>query len=98
MRNGALRLVNHPKLNEMEKLSETELMSCIEELCNNKAEEFRLYGYNNVTGQQIWKYVSETGNYQRKWPPLHRLVNDILKLKSGQFIDWIMLQSVYKGD
>jgi hypothetical protein len=76
-------------------LREEELMKSIEALCNSKAEEFRLYGYNDVTGEQIWACVSE--NYRRGWPRLNRLVNDILSLKANRFMNWLML-SVYKTD
>ncbi len=72
-----------------------ELMKKIEELCNSKAREFRMYGYENVTGEQIWACVSE--NYRRGWPRLNRLVNDILSLKANRFMNWLML-SVYKDE
>jgi hypothetical protein len=54
-----------------------------------------MYGYENVTGEQIWACVSE--NYRRGWPRLNRLVNDIMSLKANRFMNWLML-SVYKND
>ncbi|WP_309485150.1 post-transcriptional regulator [Thermoactinomyces daqus] len=90
---GALKPVSHQKTHSVELLSEKELMRCIEDLCNIKAEEFRMYGYENVTGEQIWACVSE--NYRRGWPRLNRLVNDIMSLKANRFMNWLML-SVYK--
>ena len=69
------------------------LCRALRTLCNSKAEEFRLYGYKDVTGEQIWACVSE--NYRRGWPRLNRLVNDIMSLKANRFMNWLML-SVYK--
>ncbi|RAL26617.1 post-transcriptional regulator [Thermoflavimicrobium daqui] len=95
MRQGNLRSVNRQpkKQPEVELLQDQELMQCIEDLCNSKAAEFRMYGYENVTGEQIWACVSE--NYRRGWPRLNRLVNDIMSLKANRFMNWLML-SVYK--
>ncbi|MCS1350683.1 post-transcriptional regulator [Mechercharimyces sp. CAU 1602] len=76
-----------------ELLSEEELTECIEVLCDSKANEFRLYGYEEVTSEQVWACISE--DYRRGMPRLNRLVNDILSLKPGRFMNWLML-SVYK--
>jgi hypothetical protein len=76
-------------------LTEEELRSCIEGLCDSKAEEFRMYGYEDVTGEQIWECVSE--DYRRGWPRLNRLVNDIMSLKANRFMNWLLI-SVYKTD
>ncbi|GAA5344788.1 ComN-like post-transcriptional regulator [Planifilum fimeticola] len=91
----SLKPVNQKPKSSVELLSESELMECIESLCNSKAEEFRFYGYENVTGEQVWACVSE--NYRRGWPRLNRLVNDILSLKATRFMNWLMI-SVYKSD
>ena len=91
----SLKPVEENPRSSVELLSESELMECIERLCNSKAEEFRLYGYENVTGEQVWACVSS--NYRRGWPRLNRLVNDILSLKVTRFMNWLML-SVYKSD
>ncbi len=94
MGNGILKPVRRSgSKNGVDLLREEELMQSIEDLCNSKAEEFRLYGYKDVTGEQIWACVSE--NYRRGWPRLNRLVNDIMSLKANRFMNWLML-SVYK--
>lgn len=73
----------------------TKLNAMIEALCISKAKEFRLIGYEYVTGEDIWDCVSE--KYKKNGnPALHRVVNDILSLKSTQFMNWMTL-SVYKG-
>lgn len=76
-------------------MANEELDAMIEELCLSKAEEFRLMGYEHVSGKDIWncvnaKYV-KTGQ-----PELHRLVNDILSLKVTQFMNFMTL-SAFKG-
>jgi hypothetical protein len=78
-----------------ESLSEFELNEMIEGLCNSKAEEFRMIGYEHVTGREVWDCVSD--KYEKKgYPPLHQIVNDILSLKSTQFMNW-MTMSIYKN-
>lgn len=92
----ALRAVSlNRNRTDVELLTEQELKGCIEDLCDSKAAEFRMYGYEDVTGEQIWACVSE--NYRRGWPRLNRLVNDIMSLKANRFMNWLML-SVYKTD
>lgn len=61
-------------------------------LCESKAEEFDLLGYENVTAEDVWECV--TAAY-KEIPPLHRLVNDILSLKPTKYMNWLMLQ-MYK--
>lgn len=69
----------------------------IEELCVSKAEEFALIGYENVTGEEIWKCVSEINKYvDENLPPIHQIVNDILTLKPTKFMNWLTLNA-YKG-
>ena len=72
-----------------------ELDSVIEELCRSKAEEFRLIGYEHVTGEEIWACVNS--KYVKSGQPeLHKLVNDILSLRAVQFMNFMTL-SAYKG-
>ncbi len=74
---------------------EAKLNAMIEELCISKAKEFRQIGYEHVTGEDIWDCISE--KYKKNGnPALHKVVNDILSLKSTQFMNWMTL-SVYRG-
>lgn len=66
----------------------------IEQLCATKVEEFKLYGYENVTNEEIWKCVSES--YRGTMPPLYQLTNDILSLKVTTFMNWMTINA-YKG-
>ncbi|CAG7655220.1 post-transcriptional regulator [Paenibacillus allorhizosphaerae] len=71
-----------------------ELNQVIEEICRSKAAEFRMLGYEQVTGREIWECVSD--KYGKSGiPPIHRIVNDILSLKVTQFMNW-MTMSIYK--
>jgi hypothetical protein len=83
-----------PEAGDPGALGEAELNEMIEELCNSKAEEFRMLGYEHVTGREVWECVSE--KYEKKgYPHLHQIVNDILSLKSTQLMNW-MTMSIYK--
>jgi hypothetical protein len=67
----------------------------IRELCVSKAEEFRMLGYDQVTGQDVWNCVCD--KYIKTGEPLlHKMVNDILSLKVTSLMNWMTL-SVYKG-
>lgn len=75
---------------------EQELNALIENLCNSKAAEFRMLGYEHVTGREIWDCVND--KYHKSGvPSLHKVVNDILSLKATQFMNWMTLR-VYRGD
>ena len=77
-------------------LSEEELNEFIENICTSKAEEFRMIGYEHVTGVEIWECVSD--KYKKTgMPALHQVVNDILSLKVTKFMNW-MTMSIYKSN
>ncbi len=79
---------------EEEPMDDEQLSRVIEDICRSKAEEFRMIGYEQVTGEEIWECVSD--KYRKTGvPPLHRIVNDILSLKATQFMNW-MTMSIYK--
>ncbi|GIO35624.1 hypothetical protein J41TS12_04850 [Paenibacillus antibioticophila] len=74
---------------------EEQLNEAIESLCQSKAEEFRLIGYEHVSGLDIWECVSQ--KYEKEgYPPLHQMVNDILSLKVTQFMNYMTI-SAYRG-
>lgn len=75
-------------------MSQTELEHTIQSLCADKADEFALYGYEHVTAEEIWQCVSE--KYKGEWPPLYRMVNDILSLRVEKFMNWMTINA-YKG-
>jgi hypothetical protein len=76
-------------------LSEEQLNKVVEQLCISKAEEFLMLGYENVTGKEIWECISD--RYKKGMPLLHQVVNDILSLKTTQFMNWMTMTVVYKG-
>lgn len=95
-RRHSLRSIDHTHSAEERNtgmMSDDELWESVEHLCEVKAEEFRMYGYDNVTAEQIWACVSDS--YRHGLPRLNRLVNDIMSLKATNFMNWRMI-SVYK--
>lgn len=88
---------DYTKVQEGEgKLQGAELNEMIERLCESKADEFRLIGYDQVTGADVWECVSD--KYHKKGTPsLHEVVNDILSLKVTQFMNFITL-NMYRGE
>lgn len=77
-------------------LTEQEMDDSLRELCRSKADEFRMLGYEHVTGSEIWSCV--TDKYAKfGQPQLHQMVNDILSLKVTTFMNW-MTMSIYRND
>ncbi|TVX94485.1 post-transcriptional regulator [Paenibacillus agilis] len=68
----------------------------IELLCQSKAEEFHLLGYEYVTDKDIWECVSARYKKEASEPALHRIVNDILSLRTTQFMNYVTM-AAYKG-
>jgi hypothetical protein len=76
-------------------LDDKELEGHIRSLCESKAAEFKMLGYEHVTGVEIWDCVSD--KYAKTGvPPVYKMVNDILSLKITQFMNWMTMQA-YKG-
>lgn len=76
-------------------MTNEELAETIEDLCESKADEFRMLGYEHATGWEIWDCVSE--RYQKSGQPaIHQIVNDILSLKVTAFMNFLTL-SAFKG-
>ncbi len=73
-----------------EEMSTEELNATIEQLCISKANEFRMLGYDQVTGLDIWHCVSSK---YKEIPPMHKLVNDILSLRSTKFMNWLIIKA-----
>lgn len=77
-------------------MEEAEMNEMIEQLCESKADEFRLIGYEHVSGRDVWECVSD-GYHKKGFPPLYQVVNDILSLKVTQFMNYITI-NMYRGD
>jgi len=71
-------------------MSTDQLNETIEALCLSKAKEFHILGYDQVTGLDIWNCVSSK---YKELPPMHKLVNDILSLRSTKFMNWLMIKA-----
>ncbi|WP_275591162.1 post-transcriptional regulator [Paenibacillus monticola] len=80
---------------EAEQWNHDDLSVEIEAMCRSKAEEFRLLGYEYVTGKDIWDCISR--NYAKEGtPPLHKLVNDIYSLKANSYMNYLTI-AAYRG-
>jgi hypothetical protein len=75
-----------------EPMSEQAMNAMIEEICNSKADELHMLGYESVTGKDVWDCISSK---YKVLPPLHKLVNDILSLRATGLMNWMTL-SVWK--
>jgi hypothetical protein len=67
----------------------------VQTLCESKAAEFRLIGYEHVEAEEVWACVSS--KYSKTGvPALHAVVNDILSLKATTFMNQMTLNA-YRG-
>jgi hypothetical protein len=73
---------------------EPEFLKTLMHLCESKAEEFLLIGYDKVSKEDIWRYISH--KYSKGLPSLHRVVNEILGLKITTYMNWATINA-YKG-
>jgi len=71
-------------------LSPEDLNVVIEQLCVSKAQEFHMLGYDQITGLDIWNCVSSK---YKELPPMHKLVNDILSLRTNKFMNWLLIKA-----
>ncbi|GFN33597.1 post-transcriptional regulator [Paenibacillus xylaniclasticus] len=74
---------------------EEEFERVVQTLCESKAEEFRLIGYEHVEAEEIWSCVSSK-YHKSGQPALHTIVNDILSLKVTTFMNQLTLNA-YRG-
>lgn len=77
----------------MDEQRKQELFAELRGLCESKAEEFALLGYDNVKAEDVWECVSSS---YKQIPALHQVVNDILALKITKYMNWLMIQ-MYKN-
>lgn len=90
---GMTNLKGVSKMIEGQALGEDELFLQVLSLCESKAEEFALLGYESITPEEIWKCVSAS---YKELPAIHQLVNDILSLKITKYMNWLMI-NMYKS-
>jgi hypothetical protein len=72
-----------------------ELKEQMKMMCESKAEEFHMIGYEQVTADEIWECVSSA--YKKGIPATHQIVADIFSLKVTKFMNWLTMK-VYQGD
>ncbi|MFY0543406.1 post-transcriptional regulator [Brevibacillus sp. H7] len=77
----------------MDERHKQELFEEVRSLCESKAEEFAMLGYDNVKAEDVWECVSSA---YKQVPAMHQLVNDILSLKVTKYMNWLMIQ-MYKN-
>jgi len=77
----------------MDQAQKQEWYGKVASLCQSKAEEFAILGYENVTAEEVWECVASG---YKEIPPMHRLVNDILSLKPNKYMNYLMIQ-MYKN-
>lgn len=66
---------------------------------NSKASELRLMGYNNATGEDVWKCLEEKvwkGEDPSK--RLYEVVQDILNLSSNVYMSYLTINAYQDDD
>ncbi|WP_054970636.1 post-transcriptional regulator [Alicyclobacillus ferrooxydans] len=65
----------------------------IRRLCEMKADDFHLLGYEEVEPAEIWECVNSSLKGQVR---LHDVVAGVLGLQVGKFMNWMTMQA-YRG-
>jgi len=82
--------------NSETQIGDPELNRIVKQLCESKADEFRLLGYEEVKAEEVWECVSDK-YHKSGTPSLHQIVSDILSLRVTQFMNFITLR-IYRGE
>lgn len=64
----------------------------------SKLDEFHLLGYNGATTDEIWDCLLARmkRNNDLEDIQLHRLVNEIMRLSTNEYMNWLTIHA-YKG-
>lgn len=58
-----------------------------------KVEDFHLLGYREVKANDIWEFLTEVVWANKPAPLLHERMNDVMQMKIGQLIQFILEKS-----
>ncbi|MFT4412766.1 post-transcriptional regulator [Fredinandcohnia humi] len=60
----------------------------------SKLEEFDLYGYDKVTEDELWNFLkNKTWKKVSEEKPIHQIVNDILTVKVGDYMNYVTVEA-----
>lgn len=76
-----------------------EYRTLVEPALMSKLEEFELFGYDKVTEEELWEFLTKKRwkrvNEERK---LHEIVNDILSLNVSDYITYATIEAFKSSD
>lgn len=55
-----------------------------------KVEDFHILGYREIKASHIWAFLTEEKWKNNPAPALHERINDVLQMKIGQLMQFIM--------
>ena len=72
----------------------------VQEILNIKLEEFRHFGYESITSQELWSYCVEKvwRNRDVEKLRLHQLASGILGVNASQVVSYLQVQDLVKLD
>lgn len=60
----------------------------------SKVEEFKLLGYETITGDSLWSFLkNKKWRKQKVQLQMHEIVNDILAVKAGDFMNYMTIEA-----
>lgn len=60
----------------------------------SKAEEFRIYGYEAVTTEEVWDCVMAKLERRKEEYMLHQFVAEIFRLSINEYMNWLTIRAV----
>jgi len=68
----------------------------VEPALQSKMEEFRIFGYDRVSLQEVWNCLEKKKWKKKEDKLLHEVVADILSLKVSEYMSYLTIEA-YKG-
>ncbi len=66
---------------------------------DSKLEEFSLLGYERVTEQELWNFLTRKKWRKETEPKLvHEVVSDIMSIKVGEFINYATVEAFKEAE
>lgn len=66
----------------------------VEPVLTSKVEEFRLLGYETIREDSLWSFLkNKKWKKQKVQLQLHEIVNDILAVKAGDFMNYVTVEA-----
>lgn len=83
--------------NRLDKQPMDDFRDHIKPALKSKLEEFKLFGYKDVTEAKLWDYLKNKKWRKIKELSVHEIVNDVLSVKVGDYMNYATVEMYKNG-